>query len=383
MSDLISIIVIIVIVIIIIALISYTLSKRNIHHNRRSGRSEIKARNGNVMDRFISEKRRHSESDSNDDFISDDFSNNDNPCPQISAPVITVSYNSSTGELDVSWTNSAADTYTIEVIAQTNSNDIKINDYIGNQIYIPVPLGTYTVFVTPVNGNCFGPTGRSAFNTPCFPACTGATPICNGTACVECLNNTDCPTSTPVCNVDTCVECLSNTDCPSATPVCNGTTCVQCLAASDCLPDANCVATVCVCPIPVVTGITIGADWSTPSPWTFNVTGAGIGTARFTFGWKVYGTAGPTMPPVSGYSSGSVPLPNNQFLAQTVPQIWTCNNSLGYGCSNAGCSAGDTVTFSIDHLVVVNGCGQSSASTCWVLANPCPGGSLSFVQVPC
>jgi type II secretory pathway pseudopilin PulG len=382
MTDLILIVAIILIIIVIIIVIGYFSNRKR--NSRVDDKFRFLARKGNkFIDRYITERRQHDSSSSDSSFNM--FNDNEYACPQISPPVITVSYDTTTMELDISWTNTGAEDYTIEVIGQTNSTDIKIQNYSSNQIYVPVPVGNYNIFVTPVTGDCFGTTGKSVFITPCFPSCAGVTPFCNGTTCVECLTNSNCSSSpsTPFCNNGTCAECLTNNDCPISAPFCNLGTCVECTTNSECLPGATCVGTTCVCPIPVVTGITISAPWPNDSPWTFNITGAPSTGNTFTFGWKVYGTAGPTMPPVSGYAP-DVLLPNNQFDAGAEsPAVDSCNDSVGYGCSNAGCSTGDTVTFDINELVVTNPCGQSSISTCWILVNPCAGGNLNFTQITC
>jgi hypothetical protein len=277
----------------------------------------------------------------NDSGSSSSSPSDDEPCPRISAPIISVTYNPVTEQLNISWTNSDSEEYDIEVIGQDNSVDIKISHYNGTQIYVPVDFGIYYIYVTPINGDCFGPTGKYA------PFIASRCP-------------TPCVAPASICYLDTCVQCVTS---------------------SDCTNNAPCIGGVCACPIPVVTAITISALWPAPVPWTFTIANAPATGNRFTFGWKVYGTAGPSMPPVSGYSPNAL-FPNNQFDANAAsPLVYECVEGVEYGCPTAGCTVGDTVFFEINNLVVTTPCGSMSAATCWLLASPC--NNLSFTLIPC
>jgi len=94
---------------------------------------------------------------------------------------------------------------------------------------------------------------QDACQSSCTPSCSGATPICDGTRCVQCRNSGDCQGGqtcdgsglcvggpscqepTPVLWNGQCVECTSNNDCPGqfcdiANHVCSDSRCASCAA---------------------------------------------------------------------------------------------------------------------------------------------------------
>ena len=75
-----------------------------------------------------------------------------------------------------------------------------------------------------------------------FVCSTSAKPVCNASnKCVQCRENTDCPTAKPRCDtLETCVQCLANADCTTAGKTRCDTlqTCVECLTNADC-PDVS------------------------------------------------------------------------------------------------------------------------------------------------
>ena len=66
----------------------------------------------------------------------------------------------------------------------------------------------------------------------CTPACSGATPVCDAGACVECLTDVDCGAGR-TCNVGAKV-CEGQTSCTGATPYQVGDRCVECTTNSHC-----------------------------------------------------------------------------------------------------------------------------------------------------
>lgn len=83
-----------------------------------------------------------------------------------------------------------------------------------------------TVDTTCPGGKCEdGYCGPCSVNSSSLDDCSGATPVCLGPICVQCLSNSDCAgfpllkTCDPVRK--TCVECVSHTTCPAARPFCN------------------------------------------------------------------------------------------------------------------------------------------------------------------
>ena len=110
-----------------------------------------------------------------------------------------------------------------------------------------------TCQVCAANADC--PTGQKCdAHTSCVACLTsadcGADQRCVNNACaMGCDATSTCPTST-VCDTTTsaCVGCLQNTDCTAPTAKCmtTGNTCVACLATSDCAAGTVCAANACV-----------------------------------------------------------------------------------------------------------------------------------------
>ncbi|HEY3449874.1 MAG TPA: lamin tail domain-containing protein [Myxococcales bacterium] len=172
------------------------------------------------------------------------------------------------------------------------------------------------------DGACVGCTSSTqcAAASPAKPVCDTATKTCvactsgegctgkvcqNQTACVECLQNTDCKVpASPLCDTaqnkcvtctalagcsspqtcqnGQCVGCTSNTECSGATPICNTATatCVVCNAAQGCASPKTCDTTVtggqCV-------GCGANADCAAPTP-ACNLTSGRCVACTDTFG---------------------------------------------------------------------------------------------------
>ncbi len=106
-------------------------------------------------------------------------------------------------------------------------------------------------------GTCQGTTPT------CDPACSGDTPHCLGTTCVECLNPSHCGND-ETCTGNVCVPVSTGCipACGTATPYClNGTTCVECIDPSHCDPNETCVDNACV---PAATGCVPACSGATP-----------------------------------------------------------------------------------------------------------------------
>jgi hypothetical protein len=124
----------------------------------------------------------------------------------------------------------------------------------------------------------------------CGQSCVGCgppMPVCNGSSCVECAGDGDCPVGRPRCSSGSCVECsidsdcgssqwcnahscvpcgadarhcgLSCTNCSGVQQFCDGSQCVQCLGDSDCLNlglGSTCCKSQCATPqTPVLSSI--------------------------------------------------------------------------------------------------------------------------------
>jgi len=82
--------------------------------------------------------------------------------------------------------------------------------------------------------------------------CSGGTPYCSGAACVQCRNNTDCP-SCQQCNAGACQNVANNqdpkNDCPGAFGICAGNNCNGAGACQFLTSTTSCRASAGVCDV--------------------------------------------------------------------------------------------------------------------------------------
>ncbi len=78
--------------------------------------------------------------------------------------------------------------------------------------------------------------------------CPSSKPVCNNGSCVVCAGSQGCSGSTPVCLDQTrCVACTSDSHCSGSTPACNNNQCIACTSDSHCrAPFSHCQNSACV-----------------------------------------------------------------------------------------------------------------------------------------
>lgn len=215
---------------------------------------------------------------------------------------------------------------------------------------------------------------------------------------LPCVTDMDCPNPTAShCLLGTCVQCLTPVDCPQG-QTCNllNNTCVPtCNLSTDCLtPDTICTNGQCVCPTPVITGMTIsnmtGASWPLPMQFTFQGTGFSAAGANFSFTWRGVGSNGQVA------ATGTVTntfLPLDRFPTVPTPVFpgnitcasYPCCNQFNFGCTASGCTSNPApnVVLEFVNVRVTNACGNTSAPTCWRFTSLCPGGPVTATTFTC
>lgn len=292
-------------------------------------------------------------------------------CPKPPPPNIRI--NTNTNAITVTWSPVAgADFYDIYLFNQSGVAYAIQLFFTGTVItFYNLPAGSYYVIVFSGSDQC----GSLQQFTQSEMIQVGG-----------CARNSDCPSNTPVCNNGICTGCTTNADCPSGQH-CSANQCTStCASTADCPQGYSCLNGGCqICPVPVVTGVTVTGSWPNPIQFQFQVSGGDSSGNTITFSYDATGSLGATA--VSGYLPPfllannlwpTVPtgdFPSNDLCTPNFP----CCAYFNFGCPQSGCtsSPAPNVAIKFTNVIATNSCGQSSAPTCWTFSSLCPGSTAT------
>jgi hypothetical protein len=314
-----------------------------------------------------------------------------------------------TASIKIAWIGSSnTDSYVVILDGPTPKSSWY---YIGTDItFSGLQPGAYLIKVFAVSTKC-GVGDAAELETILYILCQNEESCQPGLGCPEGQLCKDGKCITPCCFVDSdcrqgdhCVDndcvpgCSDELNCPGDAQICSDAgTCVQCETRFDCLPDSDCVQGECSCKEPAVTAVVatnVKRDpplgWPLPLNFQFTVSNAAtiIGSfPLFNFKWTAYGATG-----VAAYAGIVTDYfsPTNTFVLNLTgatdncpQQGQPCCPNASFGCSSSNCTNSD-VLFVFSDLTVTNGCGKTSAPTCWQARSLCPGSTTSgFEQINC